>query len=163
VLSHLYQQAPELLPKTRTVHYPRGATQAVAIGWDEFVVYRGRNSRAAVDYVKYLLQPRQIFMMMEPVIAHVVPTRDSVMPLLRDHEWIKKHPEIVTTLIEPIDFGVSGTQESERHPFNPKWEVMQARNIIPDMVQRIVLGREPVNVAVEKAHKDCVEATKDVR
>ena len=163
VLSHLYQQAPDLLPKTRTVHYPRGVRQAVALGWDEFVVYRGRNSRAAMDYVKWMLQPRQMYAMMEPVIAHVVPTRNSVMPMLQQHEWIRKHPEIVTTLIEPIDFGVSATTESPNHPFNFKYETFQARNILPDLVQRIVLGREPVALAVEKAHKDAVEATRDIR
>ncbi|MBY0330077.1 MAG: extracellular solute-binding protein [Acetobacteraceae bacterium] len=163
VLSHLHAQAPELLPKTRTVHYPRGVKQAVAFGWDEFVVYRGRNSRAAMDYVKWMLQPQQMYAMMEPVIAHVVPTRNSVVPMLQQHEWIKKHPEIVTTLIEPIDFGISSVKESPNHPFNFKWESFQARNIIPDMVQRIVLGREPVAIAVEKAQKDGADAVKDVR
>lgn len=163
VLSHLYAQAPELLPTTRTVHYPRGVKQAVAFGWDEFVVYRGRNSRAAMDYVKWMLQPQQMYAMMEPVIAHVVPTRNSVVPMLQQHEWIKKHPEIVTTLIEPIDFGISSVRESPNHPFNFKWETFQARNIIPDMVQRIVLGREPVAIAVEKAQKDGADAVKDVR
>ena len=163
VLSHLYAQAPELLPKTRTVHYPRGVKQAVAFGWDEFVVYRGRNSRAAMDYVKWMLQPRQIYAMMEPVIAHVVPTRNSVVPMLQQHEWIKKHPEIVDTLIQPIDFGISAVQESPSHPFNYKWEAFQARNIIADMVQRIVLGREPVALSVEKAQKEGTDAVKDVR
>jgi multiple sugar transport system substrate-binding protein len=163
VLSHLYQQAPELLPKTRTVHYPRGVKQAVSFGWDEFVVYRGRNSRAATEYVKYMLQPRQMYMMMEPVIAHVVPTRNSVVPMLQQHEWVQKHPEIVKTLIEPIDFGISATRESPSHPFNYKWDAFEARNIIPDMVQRIVIGREPVALAVEKAQKEAVEVTKDIR
>ena len=163
VLSHLYQQAPELLPKTRTVHYPQGVKQAVAFGWDEFVVYRGRNSRAAMEYVKYMLQPRQMYMMMEPVIAHVVPTRNSVVPMLQQHEWVQKHPEIVKTLIEPIDFGISGLRESPNHPFNYKYDAFQSRNILPDMVQRIVIGREPVALAVEKAQKETVEATKDIR
>jgi multiple sugar transport system substrate-binding protein len=163
VLSHLVNQAPELLPKTKTVHYPQGVKKATSLGWDEFVVYRGRNSRQAVEYVKFLLQPQQIYMMMEPVIAHVVPTRNSVMPLLKQHEWIQKYPDIVTTLIEPIDFGISPVQESPKHPFNPKYEAIQARNIIPDMVQRIVIGKEPVAAAVAKAHKDAVDATKDIR
>jgi multiple sugar transport system substrate-binding protein len=163
VLSHLYSQAPELLPKTRTVHYPRGVKQAVPFGWDEFVVYRGRNSRAGMDYVKYMLQPQQVYMMMEPVIAHVVPTRNSVVPMLKQHEWVQKHPEIVNPLIEPIDFGISGVVESPDHPFNYKWDAMQARNVIPDMVQRIVLGKEPVALSVEKAQKEAVEAVKDVR
>jgi ABC-type glycerol-3-phosphate transport system substrate-binding protein len=163
VLSHLYQQAPELLAKTRTVHYPRGVRQAVAFGWDEFVVYRGRNSRAAMDYVKWMLQGPQMYAMMEPVIAHVVPTRNSVVPMLQQHEWVKKHPEIVNPLIQPIDFGISATTESPNHPFNFKFEAFQARNIIPDMVQRIVLGKEPVALSVEKAQKEAVEALKDIR
>ncbi|GGG48478.1 hypothetical protein GCM10010964_39790 [Caldovatus sediminis] len=163
VLSHLYQQAPDLLQKTKTVHIPHGGKRATSLGWDEFVVYRGRNSRAALEYVKYLMQPRQVYMMMEPVIAHVVPTRNSVLPMLRQHEWVQKNPDIVTTLIEPIDFGISATKESPNHPFNYKWDAFQARNILPDMVQRIVLGREPVALAVEKAHKEAVEATRDIR
>jgi multiple sugar transport system substrate-binding protein len=163
VLSHLYQQAPDLLQKSKTVHIPHGSKRATLLGWDEFVVYRGRNSRAALEYVKYMLQPRQIYMMMEPVIAHVVPTRNSVMPMLQQHEWVPKHPDIVRTLIEPIDFGISPTQESPNHPFNYKWDAFQARNILPDMVQRIVLGREPVALAVEKAHKEAVDVTKDIR
>lgn len=163
VLSHLYQQAPELLPKTRTVHYPYSAKPAVAFGWDEFVVYRGRNSRAGMDYVKWMLQPKQMYAMMEPVIAHVVPTRNSVVPMLQQHEWVKKHPEIVNALIEPIDFGISSVKESPEHPFNYKFDAFQARFIVPDMVQRIVLGKEPVALAVEKAHKAAVDAVKDVR
>ncbi|MBX9701291.1 MAG: extracellular solute-binding protein [Acetobacteraceae bacterium] len=163
VLSHLYQQAPDLLTKTRTVHYPRGVKQAVAFGWDEFVVYRGRNSRAAMDYVKWMLQGPQMYAMMEPVIAHVVPTRNSVVPMLQQHEWVKKHPEIVNALIQPIDFGISATTESPNHPFNFKFEAFQARHIIPDMVQRIVLGREPVALSVEKAQKEATEALKDIR
>jgi hypothetical protein len=31
------------------------------------------------------------------------------------------------------------------------------------MVQRIVLGKEPVGMAVEKAQKEAVDATKDLR
>ena len=163
VLSHLYQQAPELLPKSKTVHIPHGAKRATSFGWDEFVVYRGRNSKAAMDYVKYLLQPKQMYMMMEPVITHVVPTRNSVAPMLQQHEWVQKHPDIVKTLIEPIDFGISAVRESPEHPFNYKWDAIEARNIIPDMVQRIVLGKEPVALSVEKAHKQAVEVTKDLR
>ncbi|WP_158295504.1 ABC transporter substrate-binding protein [Crenalkalicoccus roseus] len=163
VLSHLYQQAPDLLPKTRTVHIPYDKRPATAYGWDEFVVYRGRNARLAMDFVKYMLQPQQMFMLMEPVIAHVVPTRNSVMPMLHQHEWIRKHPEIVTTLIEPIDFGISAAYEGPNHPFNYKWDAFEARNIIPDMVQRIVLGREPVAISVEKAHREAVAVTRDIR
>lgn len=163
VLSHLYQQAPDLIPKSKTVHIPHGARPATSIGWDEFVVYRSRNTKPALDFVRFMLEPEQMFMLMQPVIAHVVPTRTSVMPMLQKHEWIQKHPDIVTTLIEPIDFGFSATKESDAHPFNHKWDAIEARNVIPDMVQRIVLGKEPVALAVEKAQKEAVEATKDLR
>jgi multiple sugar transport system substrate-binding protein len=163
VLSHLYQQAPDLIPKSKTVHIPYGTRPATAIGWDEFVVYKSRNSRQATDFVKFMLEPAQMFMLMQPVIAHVVPTRASVMPMLQQHEWIQKNPDIVTTLIEPIEFGFSATKESPQHPFNYKWDAIEARNILPDMVQRIVLGREPIAQAVEKAQKEAVEATKDLR
>lgn len=163
VLAHLYQQAPDLLPKSRTVHIPHGGTRATAIGWDEFVLYRSRNTRAALAYLKYMLEPQQMYMMMEPVIAHVVPTRASVMPMVERHEWVRKNPEIVRPLLEPIDFGFSATRESPKHPFNYKWDAIEARNIIPDMVQRIVIGKEPVNLAVEKAQKEAVDATRDVR
>ncbi len=163
VLSHLYQQAPDLLPKSRTVHIPHGGTPATSLGWDEFALYKSRNSRAAMDYVKYMMQPDQMYMMMEPVIAHVVPTRNSVVPMLQRHEWVQKNPEIVNTLIQPIDFGFATTKESPQHPFNYKWDAVEARYIIPDMVQRIVLGNEPVALAVEKAQKAAVDATKDLR
>jgi multiple sugar transport system substrate-binding protein len=163
VLSHLYQQAPELIPKTRTVHIPHGARPATSVGWDEFVVYRSRNSRQAMEFVKFMLEPAQMFALMQPVIAHVVPTRASVVPMLQGHEWVQKNPDIVPTLIEPIDFGFSVARESADHPFNYKWDAVEARNIIPDMVQRIVLGKEPVALAVEKAQKDAVDATKDLR
>jgi ABC-type glycerol-3-phosphate transport system substrate-binding protein len=110
-----------------------------------------------------MLEPQNMFMMMEPVIAHVVPTRNSVMPMVQKHEWAQKHPDVVTALIEPIDFGMSATQEEPDRPFNYKWDAIEARNIIPDMVQRIVLGKESVNAAVEKAQKEAVDATKDLR
>ena len=163
VLAHLYQQAPELLPKSKTVHIPHGARQATSIGWDEFVIYKSRNTQAAMNYVKFMLEPQQMFMMMQPVIGHVVPTRSSVLPMLQQHEWIQNNPDIVKTLVDPIDFGFSPTQETETRPFNYKWDAVEARNIIPDMVQRIVLGNEPVALAVEKAQKAAVDATKDLR
>ncbi len=163
VLSHLHSQAPELLPKTLTVHIPHGGKPATSFGWDEFVVYRGRNSQAAMDYIKFMLQPDQMYAMMAPVITHVVPTRNSVVPMLQKHEWVQKWPAIAKTLIEPIDFGISSVRETPSHPFNYKWDAFEARNIIPDMVQRIVLGKEPVALAVEKAHKEAVQATKDIR
>jgi multiple sugar transport system substrate-binding protein len=163
VLAHLYQQAPDLIPKSRTVHIPHGGTPATAIGWDEFVVYKSRNNRAAMDYVKFMLEPQQMFMLMQPVIAHVVPTRNSVLPMLQQHDWIQKNPDIVKPLIDPIEFGFSATQETENRPFNYKWDAIEARNILPDMVQRIVLGKEPVALAVQKAQKDAVDATKDLK
>ncbi|WP_169747517.1 ABC transporter substrate-binding protein [Belnapia moabensis] len=163
VLAHLYQQAPDLIPKSRTVHIPHGGTPATAIGWDEFVVYKSRNSRAAMEYVKFMLEPQQMFMLMQPVIAHVVPTRNSVLPMLQQHDWIQKNPDIVKPLIDPIEFGFSATQETENRPFNYKWDAIEARNILPDMVQRIVLGKEPVALAVQKAQKDAVDATKDLK
>jgi multiple sugar transport system substrate-binding protein len=163
VLAHLYQQAPDLIPKSRTVHIPHGGTPATAIGWDEFVVYKSRNNRAAMDYVKFMLEPQQMFMLMQPVIAHVVPTRNSVLPMLQQHDWIQKNPDIVKPLIDPIEFGFSATQETENRPFNYKWDAIEARNILPDMVQRIVLGKEPIALAVQKAQKDAVDATKDLK
>jgi multiple sugar transport system substrate-binding protein len=163
VLAHLYQQAPDLIPKSRTVHIPHGGTPATAIGWDEFVVYKSRNNRAAMDYVKFMLEPQQMFMLMQPVIAHVVPTRNSVLPMLQQHDWIQKNPDIVKPLIDPIEFGFSATQETDNRPFNYKWDAIEARNILPDMVQRIVLGKEPIALAVEKAQKDAVDATKDLK
>ena len=163
VLAHLYQQAPEFLPKSKTVHIPHGGTPATMIGWDEFVIFKSRNTQAAMAYVKYMLEPAQMFQLMQPVMAHVVPTRASVVPMLQQHEWVQKHPDIVKTLIEPIESAFSPTQETDKHPFNYKWDAVEARNIIPDMVQRIVLGKEPVALAVAKAQRDAVEATKDLK
>jgi multiple sugar transport system substrate-binding protein len=86
-----------------------------------------------------------------------------VLPMLQQHDWIQKNPDIVKPLIDPIEFGFSATQETENRPFNYKWDAIEARNILPDMVQRIVLGKEPVALAVQKAQKDAVDATKDLK
>lgn len=163
VLSHLYAQAPQLLPKTATAHIPRDRQYRTTLHFDEFFVYKTPNSREATDLVKFLLEPEILVRLISPVAAHVIPTRRSAERLYAQHPWLRENPEIVRALVTPVDFAVSPTHESPHHPFNYKYSAVEEKNILPDCVQRIVVGREPVGKAVEWAHKQMVEVTRDLR
>jgi multiple sugar transport system substrate-binding protein len=163
VLSHLYAQAPQLLPKTATAHIPRDRQYRTTLHFDEFFVYKTPNSREAMELVKFLLEPEILVRLISPVAAHVIPTRRSAERSYAQHPWLRENPEIVRALVTPVDFAVSPTHESPQHPFNYKYSAVEEKNILPDCVQRIVVGREPVGKAVEWAHKQMVEVTRDLR
>lgn len=163
VLSHLYAQAPQLLPKTATAHIPRDRQFRTTLHFDEFYAYRTPNARETGELIKFMLQPDQLSKILAPVAGHVTPTRKSVQASYARHPWLVDNPEIVKTLMTPIDFAISPTHESRSHPFNYKYSAVEEKNILPDCVQRIVVGKEPAGKAVEWAHKQMVEATRDIK
>jgi multiple sugar transport system substrate-binding protein len=164
VLTHLYQQNPALLKVSETVFIPRDKVYKFGAGYDEFTVMKGPNSAQAIELVKFMLaDPNQMFRLMTPVIGHVVPTRKSVIPKLGEHEWIRDNPKIVKTLIEPHSYGVQDTKESDKHPFNYKMDAMISKNVLPDMIQRIVVGGESVEKSVSAAHKAAADIAKDIK
>ena len=163
VLSHLYNLAPHLLPKTATLHIPRDRQHRTTLHFDEFYLHRTPSLAEATEVVKFMLQPEQVMRLLSPSVPLVIPTQKSVEPLYAQHDWIKAHPDIVRTLITPNEYAVAPTHEGPRHPFNYKYETVEAKQILPDCVQKIVLGKEPVGKAVEWAHKQMVEATRDIK
>ncbi len=163
VLSHLYAQAPQLLAKTATTHIPRDRQYRTTLHFDEFYAYRTPNARETGELIKFMLQPDQLSKILAPVAGHVTPTRKSVQAPYARHQWLADNPEIVKTLMTPIDFAISPTHESKSHPFNYKYSAVEEKNILPDCVQRIVIGKEPAGKAVEWAHKQMVEATRDIK
>lgn len=164
VLSHLYAQAPQLLPKTGTAHIPRDRQYRTTLHFDEFYIYRqAPRAKEAVELVKFMLEPKQLVRLLSPVAGHVVPTQKSVERVYAQHQWLKDNPDIVPALVTPVDFAISPTHESRSHPFNYKYSAVEEKNILPDCVQRIVIGKEPVGKAVEWAHKQMVEVTRDIR
>lgn len=162
VLSHLHAEAPQLVPKTATAHIPRDRQYRTTLHFDEFYAYKTPNAKETLALITFMLQPEQLTRILSAVPGHVVPTRRSVQASYARHPWLIDNPDIVTTLITPVDFAISPTHESENHPFNYKYSVVEEKNILAECVQRIVLGKEPAGKAVEWAHKQMVEATKDI-
>jgi multiple sugar transport system substrate-binding protein len=163
ILSHLYTQAPQLLPQSATAHIPRDRQYRTTLHFDEFYLYKTPNAKEAIELVTFMLSAEQLARLLSPVAGHVVPTRKSVERLYTQHQWLKENPEIVPVLISPIDFAISPTHESRNHPFNYKYLAVEEKNILTDCVQKIVIGREPVAKAVEWAHKQMVEVTRDIK
>ena len=163
MLSHLYAQAPQLLPKTATAHIPRDRQYRTTLHFDEFYAYRTPNARETGELIKFMLQPDQLSKILAPVAGHVIPTRKSVQAPYARHRWLVDNPEIVKTLMTPIDFAISPTHETKSRPFNYKYSAVEEKNILPDCIQRIVIGKEPAARAVEWAHKQMVEATRNIK
>ncbi len=163
VLAHLYAQAPQLLPKTGTAHIPRDKQHRTTMHFDEFYLYKTPNAKEAMELVKFMLQPDQLNRLLSPVVGHVVPTQKSVERVYSQQAWLKDNPEIARTLVTPTEYAVSPTHESRNHPFNYKYSAVEEKNILPDCVQKIVIGKEPVAKAVEWAHKQMVEVTRDIK
>ncbi len=163
VLSHLYGQAPQLVAKSSTVHIPRDKQHRTVLTFDEFYIHKTPNVAETTDVVKYMLEPEQVMRIHVPVMTNITPTMKTVEPLFAQHEWLKANPELVKAIVTPNDFAIPAAQESPRHPFNYKYEVVESKNILTDCVQKIVVGKEPVAKAVEWAHKQMVEATKDIK
>ncbi len=131
--------------------------------FDEFYLYKTPNAKEAMELVKFMLQPDQLTRLLSPVVGHVVPTQKSVERVYGQHAWLKDNPEIARTLVTPTEFAISPTHESRNHPFNYKYSAAEEKNILPDCVQKIVIGKEPVAKAVEWAHKQMVEVTRDIK
>lgn len=163
-LTHLYQQAPNLLKVSETAPIPRDKQFRTALAYDEFSVMKGASQDAAIDLVRFMLNdPGRMFELMKPVMGHVIPTRKSVIPKLNEHEWIRDNPKIVKTLITPNPNAIADTYEGPNHPFNYKIDTMISRNIIQDMVQRVVVGGEAVEKSVSAAHKAAADIAKGIR
>ena len=162
VLSHLYRDKKELLKVSKTVHIPRDKVHRTSLHFDELYVHKSKNQDMGRQLVKFMLGGDQMFRLMTPVIGHVVPTRTSVVPRLQEHDWIRTNPDIVTALIAPNGAAVSALKESPAHPFNYKYDAVVSKNILPDMVQKVVVGGDTVESAVSWAHKEAVDVTKDI-
>jgi len=163
VLSHLYKMAKDLVPKSGCVPNPRKKYTKTCLNFDEMYINKTPNTEEAIEFVKFFFQRKNVLKMLWVVPGHVVPTQKSLAEKYLEHPWLKENPDIAKALAESPSYAVAETKESPNHPFNYKMVAVIGNKVIPDCIQKIIIGKEPVAKAISWAHKKMVEVTKDIK
>ena len=145
----------ELLENSTMAPYPAGKAGSFASSgaWSWSVFNSSRNAEGAKDLIRYLLEPRRLQTVYEAVGGRWY-------PIYLDgpkHEYWSSRPHF--RFYPDLLAGGRGLW----YPAQPDSKLMAAlgevrtRNVIPDMVQDIVVKGEAVEAAVKKAHDAMVE------
>lgn len=151
----MVQNDKELLADSTMAAFPAGTSGSYSFAgaWSWSVFDASRNQSAAKDLIRYLMDPRRL----QQVYAQV---GGRWFPIYRDGKndefWTSKpqfqfYPDLLN----------GGRDWS--YPAAPEPRLMAAigealtRNVIPDMVQDIIVKGSPVDEAVRRAHDALVE------
>lgn len=150
LLVHAARDNPELAGVTRVLHQPLGKMRAGPLSRKSHAILaNSKNKELAKEFLDFMMQPKYLLPFLRTVPVHLTPPllsyRDS--PLYMDDPLIQSHLEDMAIVYDALPYGRSLGWESADHPPNPYSGALNAANILPQMIQKVLLQ----DVAPEEA------------
>ncbi len=160
VLINLQQYNPDILPKTGAFLPPKDKFQrAVAPPQSIGVFTKSKYPEEGVEFLKFFLTSKHYVQFLWSTPGHNVPTLKSKVEEWRQHELLKKYPEILDVLLKACDpdIGFSPTKEPGEPVASPAWQAIRGARILPDAVQKVTLKNENPKDVAEWAQQEIVK------
>ena len=150
LLVHTARDNPPLTEHTRVLHQPMGKIRAGPLSRKSHAIMsQAPNKELGKEFLDFMMQPEYLLPFLRTVPVHLTPPlvsyRDS--PLYMDDPLIQSHIEDMQIVYDAVAYGRSLGWESPDHPPNYYAGALNASNILPQMIQMVLLQ----DVAAEEA------------
>jgi multiple sugar transport system substrate-binding protein len=150
LLVHTARDNPDLAPVTRVMHQPEGELRAGPLSRKSHAILSNApNKEVAKEFLDFMMQPEYLLPFLRTVPIHLTPPLKSYRnsPLYLEDPLIQSHLEVMELVYDALAYGRSLGWESPNHPPNPYSGALNAANILPQMIQKVLLE----DVAPEEA------------
>lgn len=115
-----------------------------------FIPAQSQHKEAAKAFAASLFQPPGYIQQLHAAPGHVLPVLQSIStnPDYLDNDIIQKYPEEVELMAQAAAGGFNLGYESPAHPSNPKAGEVVNSNVIADLVQRVILNGEDMDLVL---------------
>ena len=164
LLVHTARDNPSLTEHTRVLHQPEGKMRAGPLSRKSHAILsQAPNKDLGKEFLDFLMQPEYLLPFLRTVPVHLTPPlmsyRDS--PLYMDDPLIQSHLEDMAIVYDAVSYGRSLGWESPDHPPNYYAGALNASNILPKMIQKVLLQDEPAEEAAAWAKAQILELQAD--
>ena len=160
LLVHAARDNPPLTEHTRVLHQPMGKMRAGPLSRKSHAIMsEAPNKDLGKEFLDFMMQPEYLLPFLRTVPVHLTPPlvsyRDS--PLYMDDPLIQSHLEDMAIVYDAVAYGRSLGWESPDHPPNYYAGALNASNILPQMIQMVLLQDVPAEEAAAWAKEKILE------
>ena len=160
LLVHTARDNPDLAPVTRVTHQPLGKLRAGPLSRKSHAILSNApNKELGKEFLDFMMQPEYLLPFLRTVPIHLTPPlisyRDS--PLYMEDPLIQSHLEDMAIVYDALPYGRSLGWESPNHPPNPYSGALNASNILPQMIQKVLLENVPPEEAAAWARAEIIK------
>ena len=164
LLVHAARDNPPLTEHTRVLHQPKGKMRAGPLSRKSHAILsQAPNKDLGKEFLDFLMQPEYLLPFLRTVPVHLTPPlvsyRDS--PLYMDDPLIQSHLEDMAIVYDAVPYGRSLGWESPNHPPNYYAGALNASNILPKMIQMVLLQDVPAEEAAAWGKAQILELQAD--
>jgi len=150
LLVHTARDNPPLAEFTRVLDQPMGVMRAGPLSRKSHAIMANSPELdIAQGFLEYLMLPENLLPFLRTVPVHLTPPLISyrTSPLYMEDPLIQLHPEDMQVVFDAVEYGRSLGWESPDHPPNYYAGALNASNILPQMIQRVLLNDETPEAA----------------
>jgi multiple sugar transport system substrate-binding protein len=152
-LVNIYSQNPELKDKVKAAFYsyPRDGERYWCSGYDAFFINKGPrvNVDEAKEFTRFHYQPGPYTKFVHGAVAHNLPVVQSVAQSeeYRDNVILREQKENVDTMMAIAAEAHINIKPTNNHPFIYKMGDIYGSNVMPEVLQRVVVNGESPKAA----------------
>ena len=160
VLANIREQNPRLSDHITCALWPRMSRDIEPWTFNDFpsvfVPRQSRHKDMAKQLAAFLFEPEGYIRQLHAAPGHVLPVLRSIGsdPRYRDNDIIRRYADEVELMASAAAGGFNLGYESKRHRSNEKAGEVIASGVIADMVQRVVLNGENVDLVLARTARD---------
>ena len=164
LLVHAARDNPPLTEHTRVLHQPMGKMRAGPLSRKSHAIMsEAPNKDLGKEFLDFMMQPEYLLPFLRTVPVHLTPPlvsyRDS--PLYMDDPLIQSHIDDMMIVYDAVAYGRSLGWESPDHPPNYYAGALNASNILPQMIQMVLLQDVPAEEAAAWGKEKILELQSD--
>ncbi|MCY4462874.1 MAG: extracellular solute-binding protein [Albidovulum sp.] len=164
LLVHAARDNPPLTEHTRVLHQPMGKMRAGPLSRKSHAIMsEAPNKDLGKEFLDFMMQPEYLLPFLRTVPVHLTPPlvsyRDS--PLYMDDPLIQSHIDDMMIVYDAVAYGRSLGWESPDHPPNYYAGALNASNILPQMIQMVLLQDVPAEEAAAWGKEKILELQAD--
>lgn len=169
LLSRVATNNPEIEPHTAAVQWPAEKVEATEGLWKSYVVYEGSEVKEeAKKWLEFLTTSQESLQFLQTVPGHLLPpiNNEKILAEYAKHPLLEKHPEDLEVILKSAEIAIDQVGESgaiqngqvvHDRIVNPYMNQISQRNIISQMVQKVVLDGEDPQKALDWAEAEILK------
>ncbi|MDP8924821.1 MAG: hypothetical protein M3O34_18370, partial [Chloroflexota bacterium] len=181
-LTRVYDNAPDLLKVTHGIKHPVGPVggEVGLVNWDMYAVFNEKvgvsqaDQDAAKQFLKHLVTGKWATEFALTVPGHIIPPHLDTLKdpnLWNGHPLMESHKKEIEWLYDTrnsLDYvseagAIITAEKVERGRLNPYWTPIDSAQIIPTMVQKVIVENQEPKAAVEWATAEMKRVVEDAK